>query len=83
MLADCHALQVGEVRVEAGSSRSFDSFGGTAALVFHRGEGTVKISGCSHAAQAGTVELVCPGEPCTIAATQDVYAFLVIAKDEE
>ncbi|HEY9179110.1 MAG TPA: hypothetical protein VIO32_00220 [Candidatus Baltobacteraceae bacterium] len=83
VVADCHALQVGELRVKAGESRAFDTFQGTAALVFHQGAGGIDIGGCSHAVAAGTVELVCPGERCTIYAAQDVHAFLIVCKDED
>jgi uncharacterized protein (DUF2249 family) len=80
IVADSHALQVGELRLQAGESRTFDSFLAAAALVFHQGKGTINIAGCLHAIAAGTVELVCPGEPCTISATQNLHAFLILSK---
>lgn len=81
VLADCHALRVGDVRIEAGRSFSFDSFEGTAALLVFDGDGIIAISGCSHTLKSGAVELICPGEPCTISAITSVHAYLVIAKD--
>lgn len=81
IVADCHALLVGEFRVKGGENRALGTFSAAAALVFHEGEGTVNIAGCSHAIAAGTVEIVCPGEACTISAAQDVRAFLVLCKD--
>lgn len=83
VVADCHALQVGELRLQAGQRRVFETLASPTAFVFHQGTGTMQIAGCSHAIAAGTVELVCPGEPCTICAVQDVHAFLVTVKDEE
>lgn len=80
LLADCHALRVDEIRVPAGRSVAREAFDGTAALIFASGEGRIAIAGCAHAVQAGAVELVCLGEPCTIDAFQDVYAYVVIAK---
>lgn len=83
IVADCQALQVGEIRVKAGQNRTLETLTTAAALVFHEGKGFVNITGCSHAIAAGTVELVCPGEACTISAVQDVHAFLVISKGED
>ena len=83
IVADCHAMQVGEIRIKAGERRTFETLPAAAAVIFHRGEGTMNIAGCSHAVAPGTVELVCPGEPCSISAAQDVQAFLVISKDED
>ena len=83
VVADCHALQVGEFCVKSGESRAFDRLPAAAALVFHEGKGVVSIAGCSHAIAAGTVELLCPGEPCAICATEDVRAFLITCKNED
>lgn len=80
VVADCHALLVGEFRVKGGGDRALGTFSAASALVFHEGEGTINIAGCSHAIAAGTVEIVCPGEACTIFATQDVRAFLIVCK---
>jgi uncharacterized protein (DUF2249 family) len=82
IVADCHALQVGELRVKAGENRTFDALRAAAALVFHEGSGSINIAGCVHTISAGTVELVYPGEACTISASQDVHAFLVVLKEQ-
>lgn len=82
VIADCHALQVGELHVKAGESRALETLPEAAAIVFHEGKGTINIAGCSHEISAGTVELVCFGERCTIFAAQDLHAFLVLSKDE-
>src|SRR5689334_8712335 len=83
VVADCHALQVRELRLQAGQRLEFETLMSPTAFVFHQGTGTMQIAGCSHAIAAGTVELVCPGEPCTICAVQNVHAFLVTVKDKE
>lgn len=83
IIADCHALQVGEIHVEAGESRVFQNFQAAAALVFHDGTGAITIAGASHAIGAGTVELVCPGETCVISAVQRLHAFLIVPKDKD
>jgi uncharacterized protein (DUF2249 family) len=82
VVADCHALQVGEIRLKTGESRAFETLPTAAAVIFHQGKGTIIIAGCSHAVAPGTVELVCPGEACTISAAQDIHAFLVSSKGE-
>lgn len=83
LLADCQSLQVGELWIAAGSTESFDAFDGAAALIFTGGEGRAIISGCAHSLEEGSVELVCPGESCAMAAVRDIHAYVVITKERQ
>ena len=82
LLADCRALRVEEIRIAAGRSEAFEAPDGIAALLFAAGEGSIVISGCAHVVQGGSVEVVCLGEPCTISASRDIHAYVVIAKEQ-
>jgi hypothetical protein len=82
LLADCQTLRVGEIRIAGGRSETLELFAGAAALLFAGGEGRVVISDCAHNVQGGSVELVCLGESCTISASRDIHAYVVIAKEQ-
>ncbi len=83
LLGDCKTLCVGGIRFPAGSRRAYQSFGGAAALLFQRGDGTIRISGSARKVCAGMVELVCLGETCEVVATSEIYAYIVIAKENK
>ena len=74
-------MRVGDIQLSAGTRQAYDAFGGAAALIVERGEGTINISGSAHVIGSGSVELVCVGESCEIAATSAVHVYIVIAKE--
>ena len=81
LLADTQALSVSKITIRAGEPRDIRSVAAAAALIFCAGEGQLEISGRARQVCAGCVELVGPGESCTVTPSSDLTAYLVIAKE--
>ena len=80
LIADCQALQVAIVRLEGGSTQRFEPRKGSMALIVHGGEGSIAISGSRRDVTDGGVEILCPGESCTISAATQLQIYVVITK---
>lgn len=81
LLADGPGLRVAQIRVPAGTKDRMITFPGSAALIFDEGAGMLEVSGRRRAVAAGTVEIVCPGETCSISAATELHAYVAIAKE--
>jgi uncharacterized protein (DUF2249 family) len=80
LLADSPGLRIAQIRVPAGAKERVMNFAGGAALIFDEGAGMLEVSGRRRAIAAGTVEIVCPGETCTVSAATELHAYVAIAK---
>jgi len=82
LIADCQELQVAAVRLDSGTTRRFEPFKGSMALIVGNGEGAIAISGARREVADGSVEILCPGESCTISAATALQIYVVITKSE-
>jgi uncharacterized protein (DUF2249 family) len=80
LIADCQALQVAIVRLDGGSARRFEPRKASMALIVHSGKGAIAISGSQRDVTDGGVEILCPGESCTISAVTALQIYVVLTK---
>jgi uncharacterized protein (DUF2249 family) len=80
LLADSPGLRIAQIRVPAGGTKREMGFAGGAALIFDEGAGLLEVSGRRSAIAVGTVEIVCPGERCTVSAATDLHAYVAMVK---
>jgi uncharacterized protein (DUF2249 family) len=81
LLADSLTLRVGQIRVPAGVTTGVMNFTGSAVLIFDEGTGVLEISSRPRPVAAGTLEIICPTETCTISASTALHAYVAIAKE--
>lgn len=80
LLADSPGLRIAQIRVPAGGTKRDMKFAGGAALIFDEGVGLLEVSDHRRAIAVGTVEIVRPGETCTISAATELHAYVAMAK---
>lgn len=81
LLADGPGLRIAQIRVLAGTKGRIMTFPGSAALIFDQGAGMLEVSGRRRAVAVGIVEMVCPGETCSISAATELHAYVAIATE--
>lgn len=83
LVADCKSLQVGIACIDAGRTQRFGPASCSMAMIVHRGQGWVDLPASRREIAVGGVEILCPGESCTISAATALQVYVVVTKDKK